>query len=709
MRIQYIIVAVLLVACGCQNAPVQAVKDHSTAPGGPVCAAVPRTGDEGMWTLDNLPLANLKERYGFAPTPEWIRHLQLSAVRFGGASGAVVSPDGLVVTNHHVALGQLQKLSTPQKDYVRDGFRAANQAEEMPCPDQELTILVSMEDVTRRVVAAVNPKASQQVQNRQRKAEIARIEKESTESTGLKSDVVSLYDGGEYWLYRYKRYTDVRLVMAPEIQAAFFGGDYDNFTYPRFCLDFAFFRLYEEGKPANTSEHYLKWSRSGAPEGELVFVAGHPGSTRRLRTVSQLEFDRDYRLPTSLRNLAQRRKVLYEYAARGPEQARQAQGLIFGVENSLKALTGQYEGLQDPAVFQRLKTAEDTLRKLAKSDKQTADAAGAWNRIAAAMRKAEKRHTELTYYWLGGSSLIHIATDIVRYVVEIEKPNDNRYEEFRDSNLPSFERRLYSPAPIYPELDEHLLAHTLVEALAALGPRDKLIIAALNGRDPKAVAHELVAGTKLVDPEFRRALVKGGRQAVERSGDPLIQWARRLDPTWRELRDWSEDNIQSVNALEGHKIAKARFAVYGRNAYPDATGTLRLSFGRILGYELGTTRVPFKTTFFGLFARAADFDNKPPFNLAGSVAQRYTAIDPNTPLNFVSTNDIIGGNSGSPVVNRQGEYVGLIFDGNIQSLVWAYAYGDQAGRSVSVHSSAILEALRKVYEMPWLVKELTGE
>lgn len=693
----------LALAGGCQNSQPRTPATEKTSP------AVLRTGDEGMWTLDNLPVAYLKEQYDFTPTPEWMRHVQLSAVHFGGGSGSFVSPNGLVITNHHVAMGQLQKLSTPQKDYIRDGFRAANQAEELRCPDQELNVLVSMENVTQRVVGAVDPKASEEEQNRQRKAEIARIEKESTDQTKLQSDVVTLYQGGEYWLYRYKKYTDVRLVMAPEMQAAFFGGDYDNFTYPRYCLDFAFFRVYENDKPART-EHYLKWSKSGAKEGEVVFVAGHPGSTRRLRTVSQLEFDRDYRLPTALKSLNRRRTALYEYAARGPEQARQVKSMIFSVENSIKALSGQLDGLKDPTVFQRLKTAEEALREQVKPRTDLARSVGdPWDRIAAAMQKAAARHTELTYSSLSGSRLTDIATQIVRYVVEIEKPNDKRYEEYRDSNLESLHRRLYSPAPIYPELEEHLLARTLTDAVQTLGPQDRLIKAALNGQDPKAVAHELIAGTKLTDPAFRKSLVEGGRQAVEQSKDPLIVWARRLDPIWRELRTWSEDNIQSVEALEGHKVAKARFAVYGRNTYPDATGTLRLSYGRVTGYELGTTQVPWKTTFFGLYGRAASFDNKAPFDLAGTVEQRRSEINLSTPLNFVSTNDIIGGNSGSPVLNRNAEYVGLIFDGNIQSLAWAYAYSDQAGRAVSVHSAAILEALKKMYPMPELVKELTGE
>ncbi|HEX2972187.1 MAG TPA: S46 family peptidase [Tepidisphaeraceae bacterium] len=668
-----------------------------------------RTGDEGMWTLNNLPMKDLKERYDFVPTPEWIRHVQLGAVRFNdGGSGAFVSGEGLVITNHHVALGQLQKMSSAERNYVRDGFFARRRSQEMRCPDLELNVLVSMEDVTKRVLGAVDPKASDEEQNKQRKAEIARITKESTEQTKLRSDVVELYQGGEYWLYRYKKYTDVRLVMAPELQAAFFGGDPDNFTYPRYCLDFAFFRVYENDAPAKI-EHYFKWSKAGPQEGELVFVAGHPGSTDRLDTVSELEYARDYSLPTAIQMRTRLRKSLYEYAARGPEQARQVQDRIFGVENAIKALVGSYEGLKDPATMGRLTAAETALRQQVMSRPDLADTAGAWDRIATAMKEASQRHKQLAYYPLAGSRLAGMAGQIVRYVVEVEKPNDKRYPEYRDSNLESLQLRLFSPAPIYPELEEYLLANTLTSAREALEGDDKLIRAALDGREPTAVAHELITGTKLADPVYRKELVQGGRKAVEQSSDPLIVWARKLDDIWREQRDWYENTIESVATLEGGKIARARFAIYGRETYPDATFTLRLSYGRVMGYELGTTQVPYKTNFYGLFGRSASFDNKAPFNLAPTVERRREKIELSTPLNFVSTNDIIGGNSGSPVLNRQGEYVGLIFDGNIQSLVWRYVYTDKVGRAIAVHSSAIEEALKEIYRMPELVKELRGK
>jgi hypothetical protein len=666
-------------------------------------------GDEGMWTLDNLPVQQLGERYGFTPTPQWLEHVRLASVRFNdGGSGAFVSPNGLVVTNHHVALGQLQKMSTEKRDFIKDGFFARRPSEERPCPDLELNVLVSTENVTARVLGAVKADASEKVQNEQRKGEMARIEKESMDKTKLRSDVVELYQGGEYQLYRYKKYTDIRLVMAPEIQAAFYGGDPDNFTYPRYDLDMAFFRVYEDGKPLRPKE-WFKWSKEGAKEGELVFVSGHPGSTDRLKTVKQLEYERDHRLPTRLEQLALRRKAYYDYSARGSEQARRAKDRIFGVENSIKAISGEYEGLQEPKLMAQKVQAEEGFRKQVEGREDLAKLAGqSWDRLAAADEKLVKRHRELNYRKIDGSKLAGFAQTIVRLVAEVEKPNEKRLEEFRDSALESLKFRLFSPAPIYPDMEEAMLGVLLRESLDKLGPEDPYVKAALGGQEPEAAAKALIGGTKLMDAEERKRLVAVGRKAVESSKDPLIVWARAIDPVYRELRKWYEDEVQSVQSLEGNKIAKARFALYGKSAYPDATFTLRLSYGRVAGYELGTTKVPYKTTFYGLYDRAASFDNKPPFDLSRMSEERKADVELSTPLDFVTTNDIIGGNSGSPVFNRDAEYVGLIFDGNIQSLVWRYAYTDERGRAVAVHSSGILEGLRKIYRMYSLADELTG-
>lgn len=664
--------------------------------------------DEGMWTLDNLPLKQLQERYQFAPTPGWLAKARLASVRFNdGGSGAFVSPHGLVITNHHVALGQLQKMSTAQKDYAKEGFLARRPAEEQLCPDLELNVLFSTQDVTARVLAAIDAKASDAVQNTQRKAEMSRIEKESFDQTKLRSDVVELYNGGQYQLYRYKKYTDVRLVMAAEVQAAFYGGDYDNFVFPRHDLDMAFFRVYEDGKPAE-SPAYFKWSRSGAKDGELVFVSGHPGSTDRLLTVKQLEYQRDYDLPTLLKKFALRRAALNEYSARGPEPARRARNKIFGVENAAKAYTGELAGLQDQKLMAVKKGAEESLRAAAASRPELAFAAQSWERLAAVKDKLVARFKDLQYRGAADSKLAGIAERIVRYVAEVDKPNDQRYQEFRDSNLDSLRFQLFSPAPVYADLDEALLAMDLRESLDQLGAEHPYVKAALAGQDPQTRAQELVSGTGLADPELRKKLVAGGRKAVAASKDPLIVWARTLDPLYRELRKWREDEVESVEALEGNKLAKARFAILGTSTYPDATFTLRLSYGKVAGYEEGTTRVPYKTTFHGLYDRAASFDNAPPFDLSPLEAERKADVDLSAPLDFVTTNDIIGGNSGSPVFNRDGEYVGLIFDSNIPGLVGRYVYSDERARAVAVHSSGIIEGLRKVYRMDSLADELTA-
>ncbi len=672
-------------------------------------AQAPVFSDEGMWTLDNLPQAQLKERYGFTATPEWLEHVRLASVRFNdGGSGSFVSANGLVLTNHHVALGQLQKVSSEKKDYVKDGFFARKPEEELKCPDLELNQLVSMENVTERVLGAIDLKAAGKDQNMQRKAAMANIEKESTDKTGLRSDVIELYQGGEYWLYRYKKYTDLRLVMAPEQQAAFYGGDPDNFTYPRFDIDMAFFRVYENGRPLQP-KNYFKWSQSGAKDGELVFVTGHPGSTDRLHTLRQLEYQRDYYLPTFIKVLQARRKTFYNFSARGPEAARRAKDKIFSFENSIKAITGELEGLKDHSLMGRMATRENELRaELANKENLSKEYGGAWDKIAQAQDELIKRHNQVFYRKFIGSKLVDFAKTIVLYASEVEKPNEKRFEEFRDSALESLNFRLFSPAPIYPDLEEFVIADILAEQLAVLGAADAQVKAALNGRSPKEVAHEIISGTKLNDAALRKELVKGGRKALEASSDPLIVWMRRLEGPYRELRKWYEDEIQSVEALEGNKIAKARFALYGKSTYPDATFTLRLSFGRATGYELGTTKIPYKTTYYGLYDRSASFNDEFPFNLPPLVAAARKKVDLSTALNFVTTNDIIGGNSGSPVFNREAEYVGLIFDGNIQSLFGRYAYDDVANRAVAVHSSGILEALKNIYGMGALALELTG-
>ena len=672
-------------------------------------SSTPSVADEGMWTFDNPPLKQLKDRYGFTPAQQWLDHIRLSSVRFNdGGSGSFVSPNGLAITNHHVAFGQLQKLSNAQKDYVRDGFYARTQAEELKCTDLELNVLMSMENVTACVQGVVKPGMTEKQALDARKGERARIEKESLDSTHLRSDVVSLYAGGEYWLYRYKKYTDVRLVFAPEQQTAFFGGDPDNFTYPRYDLDFALLRAYENGRPAATKD-YLRWNAKGAADGELVFVSGHPGGTERGLTLAQLETQRDLIYPERLARYKRQLQAVRAYAARGPEQARQAADMIFGLENTIKAFTGEYKGM-DKNLFDKKRTEEADLRaKVAGNPGWRRDYGDAWDAIAAATKRRRELFKLQQYRSISsGSELAGLARQIVVYVAETKKPDSERLDGYHDSQLDELKFYLFSPAPIYPEFEEALLTQSLQDSLDQLGPNDPFVMAVLDGRQPAEVAAQTVRGTKLKDPAFRKSLVEGGAAALAASTDPMIVLARKADPYFRDLRKDYEESVESVLTSAGEKIAKARFAIFGKSIYPDATFTLRLTYGTVQGYPMNGTKAPSKTTFYGLYDRAASFDFKPPFNLMPRFIERKDKIDLPTPLNFVASLDIIGGNSGSPVINRNGEFVGIIFDGNIESLTGNFEYIEETNRAVAVHSAAIIEALRKVYDASPLADELIG-
>ena len=673
-------------------------------------AARPSTADEGMWTFDNPPLMQLKDKYNFTPTQQWLDHIRLSSVRFNdGGSGSFVSPNGLVITNHHVAFGQLQKVSTKEKDYVKDGFYAKTQTDELKCPDLELNVLVSMENVTTRVQGAVKPGMSEKQALTARRAEQAKIEKESLDKTGFRSDVVSLYAGGEYWLYRYKKYTDVRLVFAPEQQVAFFGGDPDNFTFPRYDLDFAVLRVYENGRPVQ-SKDYLKWNTKGAADGDLVFISGHPGSTQRGLTVAQLENERDLMYPTRINRFKRQLQALRAYAARGPEQARQAADDIFGLENTVKAFNGEFNGMDKSLFDKKTKEESDLRAKVAANPEWQRDFADAWEAIAGATTKQAQLFKQQQFRSIStASNLASLARQIVVLVAEIKKPDAERLSGYHDSQLEELKFYLFSPAPIYPEFEEAMLTFSLQDSLDQLGSDDPWVKTVLNGKTPAQVASEVIRGTKLTDPAVRKSLGEGGEAAVNASSDPLIALARKVDPFFREIRKEYEDNVESVMTSAGEKIAKARFAIYGKSVYPDATFTLRLAYGTVQGYPMNGTKAPSKTTFYGLYDRSASFDNKPPFNLLPRFVQQKSKIDLSTPLDFVMTADIIGGNSGSPVINRNGEFVGIIFDGNIESLTGNFVYLEETNRAVAVHSAAIVEALRKIYDAPAVANELEGK
>lgn len=667
--------------------------------------------DEGMWTFNNIPKAEIKKRYGFDVTDEWLKKVQLAAVRFNnGGSGSFVSADGLVLTNHHVASDVLAKLSTPEKDLMKTGYLARTRDEELKATDLELNVLMSLEDVTDRVNAAVKSGMSPADANNARRAATAGIEKESTEKTGLRSDVVTLYQGGQYHLYRYKKYTDVRLVFAPEFNIAFFGGDPDNFEFPRYNLDMTIFRVYENGQPVKT-DNYFRWSPAGSKAGDLVFVAGHPGSTSRLNTVAHLEYLRDHGMPYTLKLLETRLKGLKTYAAKGEEEARRAQEDILGIENSLKAYRGQYAGLKDPKILAKKRAAETALRSRVAGDaKMKSEYSEAWDTIARgrqAFAAYFKEHSMIANGAAFNSDLFGIAQTLVRLAAESQKSNAERLPEFTDARLESLKLSLFSPAPVYEDFEQIKLAGSLALMQTELGAGHEFVKKVLGGKTPEARAAELVAGTKLKDVEFRKQLAAGGAKAIEESNDAMIELARAVDAQARELRRKYETEVLANERANYAKVARARFDVDGTKVYPDATFTLRLSYGTVKGYTSKGRAVAPYTEIGGLFARADKFGNKDPYVIPESWRSKKSQLDLKTPFNFVTTHDIIGGNSGSPVINKNLELVGLIFDGNIESLVGNFIYDEAQNRAVSVDVRAMLHALKVVYGANELYEELT--
>lgn len=667
--------------------------------------------DEGMWLHDAPPLERLRERYGFEPSPEWLDHIHKSCVKMG-ASGSFVSPRGLILTNHHVGSGQLEKLSTPERNLLTDGYLARTLEEELRCPDMEVMVLWTHEDVTDRIQSAARPGLTPADAEEARRRRMTEVEEEAEKATGLRYQVVKLYRGARYQLYGYRRYTDVRLVMAPEKEIAFFGGDADNFEYPRYDLDICFFRVYENGRPLEV-EHHLEIAPAGAREGDLALVFGHPGRTYRLCTTDHLRFQRDVELPASLSWLWRREVQLATFMARDAESARIAEGDYFSIQNSRKARTGYFAALLDPRIALKMSAAETELREwVAASPERRKAWGGAWPSVAsayAAYGTFFSRHQVVEERAGAWSDLFHYARQLVRLAAELPRPSPERLREYRDTNLESLYLNLYSPAPIYPALEIDRISSWLSYSVEILGGEDPAVRAMLDGLSPRARAETLVLGSKLADIAARRSLAAGGAAAIAASDDPMVRLAARIDPEARALRSRFEDEVEGIETEAYAKIAAAQFARYGETLYPDATGTLRIAFGPIRPYEEEGRQVPAFTDFGGLYRRHAERAGQPGFEIPPRWIERKERLRLDTPFNFVCTADIIGGNSGSPVVNREGDLIGLIFDGNIESLAWDFAYSDDRARAVAVDIRAILEALRVVYGAPALADEIEGK
>jgi Peptidase S46 len=666
--------------------------------------------DEGMWTFDNFPSGSVQARYGFAPDGAWLDAVRSAAVRLtSGCSASVVSKEGLVLTNHHCVVECEQTMSTAEQDYVSTGFLTHKRQEERLCPGMQAEILRQITDVTSRVQAAIasgDPKDAV----KSRDAATAKIADEACQGDATsRCEVVSLYQGGQYKLYKYRKYSDVRLVFAPEFSISFFGGDPDNFNFPRFCLDSAFVRLYENGKPAQTTAH-LKWRRTAPAAGELVFVAGNPGSTSRLDTRSQLEMQRDWQIPIRQLVRSELRGRLIEYSQLGAEQKRTAGSELFLIENSFKAFYGQQRALLDPGFFAHLIEEKNDLRsRVAANPQLAAELGDPWKDIDAAIEAEQQiflSHDFLEVRAGSISELFRYARTLVRAGAERSKPSAERLREYADSDLPLLEKELLDPQPIYPDLERIGLSLWLSKTREYLTVDNPLVKHLLGVESPEALAAGLVSGTHLADSKVREALWRGGAAAVESSDDPLIRFVRATDADARALRSRYEQEVEGPITRAQERLARARFKIYGDKVYPDATFTLRLSYGSVQGWTYqGQTVTPF-TTFGGLYARATDSE---PFRLPQRWRDAKSKLDLNTPLDVSTNNDIIGGNSGSPLIDSHGRVVGAIFDGNIHSLGGDFGFDPRLNRAIAVLTAAIGPALRNVYVLPALADELESD
>ncbi|MBD8882163.1 S46 family peptidase [Rhodanobacter sp. 7MK24] len=668
--------------------------------------------DEGMWTLDHLPVKQMQQRYGFTPTQQWIDLIQHAAVRLAeGCSGSFVSASGLVMTNHHCANACLSQLSGTGHNYMSDGYVAMKQEDEPKCPDVELNQLEKITDVTDQVNAATSGK-----QGAERiKAERAISSKLETQCVAgdaktWRCDVVTLYHGGRYALYKYRRYQDVRLVFAPEQSIAFFGGDPDNFNFPRYDLDVTFFRAYVDGKPAKTPQ-FLQFDPHGPKAGEMTFVVGNPGSTQRETPWLQLSAMRDDMLIPFYGYLSDLRGVLWQYGRAGAQQAKEAQDMQFGIENTLKVFNGWLETLTNESFITQKQKDDATLRDwIAADPSRRAKYGDPWADLAKAQQRGKELQDRYNMIAGGrgfgvGTQLFADAMTLVRGAAQRAKPDAERLPQYRDANLPAVEQSLEAKVPVYPEFERTMMAWSMEKMRQILGADDAFVHQTLGKQSPDELATTLVNGTKLADPAVRKQLWDGGEKAIEASTDPMIAFVRGIEPTATKLRKQYEDEVQAPTTKADEAIAQARFAREGTSNYPDATFTLRLSYGKVAGWKEGDHEVPPFTDFAGAYNRATGAD---PFKLPDSWIKAKDSLDLSTPFDFVTDNDIIGGNSGSPVVDRDGHAVGLIFDGNIHSIGGDFVYDGSNNRAVAVDTAALMEAVRKVYRLPRLADELAS-
>jgi Peptidase S46 len=677
-----------------------------------VAGAGAAVADEGMWTMDHLPVKQMQQRYGFTPSPQWIDLVQHAALRLAeGCSGSFVSANGLVMTNHHCANACLSQLSKGHEDYMSTGYIALKQEDEPKCPDVELNQLESITDVTSQVNAATAGKSGADRIKAEHEID-SKLEKGCVngDANTWRCDVITLYNGGSYALYKYRRYQDVRLVFAPEQSIAFFGGDPDNFNFPRYDLDVTFFRAYIDGKPANTPQ-YFKFDTQGPKAGDMTFVVGNPGSTRRGLTWTELSAQRDYQIAPTYALLSELRGVLWQYGRAGAQQTKESQDLQFGIENAIKVFDGWLQTLNDEQFVEQKKQQDAALRQwMAATPERRAKYGDPWTDLTHAQQRAKDLRVRYLQLEAGlglGSEqgqLFDDARTLVRAAAERTKPDGDRLPDFRDANLPAVQQQVESDVPYYPQYEENLLAWSLGKLRQALGADDPTVHEVLGKQSPDQLAQHLVSGTKLGDAAVRKQLWDGGEKAIEASNDPMIQLARQVDPESRKIRKAYEDEVKAPTDKADEAIAKARFDRDGLSSYPDATFTQRLSYGKVVGWNENGEPVPPFTHFDGLYKRATGAD---PFKLPDSWIKAQDKLDPSTPMDFVTDNDIIGGNSGSPVIDRQGHAVGLIFDGNIHSLGGDFVYDGSNNRAVAVDTAALVEAVRKVYNLPRLADELT--